>query len=439
MSRPKVMFLTCHLPFPPVSGGRRREYELLRRIGRDVDVHLTVISKTYDEDFRNARVFDEWCTRVSIFPAVPEPDVANDLSPAEPYQILRHRSQEAAGRLPALLEQDHYDVVHVEAFYLMQHVPPACGVPVFLQEQNIEYDLWRQRTATALNKHERRIALAQYLKTLETEIAAWRRSDLCGAVTPEDRATMQRALPDLEVRLVPDGADHLGREHEQVASRPDVAYRDIPIVGFIANFAYQPNLDAALHLCRDIFPTVQSHVPDARLILAGNSPSPEMIDLGRHSERIVVTGRVNSVAPFLDAADVVVCPLRIGGGIKVKVLEALCRGKAIVTTSVGIQGLPGVEGAVLVEDQPTRFAEAVIRLLMNPRERVRLEAAASAFSKTLPAWDDAAGALTGAYFDLISGRVARVERKRTAARTNVGRDPSTPEGAAENEPAFDVI
>jgi glycosyltransferase involved in cell wall biosynthesis len=124
--------------------------------------------------------------------------------------------------------------------------------------------------------------------------------------------------------VVPDAVDHLGSAPlDAVAPRPELV--------FVANFAYQPNVDAAFWLCREIFPRVREQVPEARALLVGNGPPQELQALA--CEHIFVTGRVPSVAPSLDRAAVVVCPLRVGGGIKVKMLEALCRGKAIVASS----------------------------------------------------------------------------------------------------------
>jgi glycosyltransferase involved in cell wall biosynthesis len=213
-------------------------------------------------------------------------------------------------------------------------------------------------------------------------------------VTEEDRAEMLRAAPELHVRVVPDGADHLRAPTN--ASAPDG--RTILLV---ANFAYEPNEDAAVFFVREMLPAVRRRVPDARVLLVGNEPPPAVRALA--SEHVVVTGRVPTIEPYLDRAAVAVCPLRIGGGIKVKVLEALCRGKAIVSTSVGVQGLgAGIERCVAIADSAPAFAAAVADLLERPAARRRLEAAAARFSRRLPRWDESASALADCYRDLLS-------------------------------------
>lgn len=394
------MFVTCHLPYPPYSGGRRREFELLRRVGRDFDVTVAAVSKVYEEDSANAPALKPFCRDVFVFAAQPEAS-----SHPEPAQIVRHRCPELGAYVARAVASGSFELVHAEGFYVMQHLPDPCPVPVLLVEQNVEYVLWRQRAETAPRKADRDTAIAEYLRTLEAEVASWGRADLCGALTRADAAIMTSALPGLEVRLVPDGVEHVAAR-ATVGSAPQGR-----VVAFAANFAYQPNVDAALYLSREVWPRVLRRVPDARLLLVGNAPPAEVRALdGRHA--VVVTGRVPSIDPFLAKASVVVCPLRIGGGIKVKMLEAMSAGKAIATTSVGAQGLEHLAGkAFVVEDHPAELAHAVASLLTDEPTRLALEQEARLAAQRLPTWDDAARALGACYRHLV-----RV-RGRIGART----------------------
>jgi polysaccharide biosynthesis protein PslH len=402
MDRTRVLFVTCHLPYPPYSGGRRREYELLRRIGDSFDVTLCAVSKVYEEDSANAPALKPYCRDVFVFPNAPEPDGSL------PAQVVRHRSPELTEHVAREVAGGRFDLVHVEGFYLMQHVPEECPVPVLLVEQNVEYVLWRQRAETALRRSEREAALAEYLRTLEVETASWARASLCAALTRDDAAIMSAALPGLDVRLVPDGIGRVAPV-QCAGAAPRAG-----VVVFAANFAYQPNVDAALYLCREIWPRVARRVPEARLLLVGNAPPDEVRRLARRRD-VVVTGRVPSVEPFLDEASVVVCPLRVGGGIKVKMLEAMSRGKAIVTTGVGAQGLGALAGrAFVVEDQPGAFAHAVARLLYDAGARRALEHGARSAAAGLPTWDDAAAELGACYRDLAGS--ARGRAAATLAR-----------------------
>lgn len=392
MTTESILFLTCHLPYPAISGGRMREYQLLKRLARHLPIHLCALSKTYEEDIRNTPMLQDLCASVRVFATEPLPQTPSPF----PFQVLRHRSPEATRYLREMLATGNVDLLHVEGFYLMQHVPEDCPVPLLLVEQNVEYALWRQRTE-ASHGEQRKRNLAEYLKTLEAEIAAWKRADMCAAVTPADRHVMLSALPGSDVRVVTNGSDHLLGSINRVETHAEAAS-----VVYVANFAYEPNIDGALFLAEEIWPRISAKVPSARLLLVGNAPPAEILRLAA-DRRVIVTGRVPEVVPYLDRAAVVVCPLRVGGGVKVKVLEALARGKALVTTPVGVQGLPDdVRDACVVEDDPVRFADAVVRLLRRPRRRAALAERALAFAASLPTWNEAAGNLLACYEALVN-------------------------------------
>jgi polysaccharide biosynthesis protein PslH len=391
--RPRLLFLSCHLPSPPISGGRRRELELIRRVAPDFDVHLVVISKTLKLDLAHAGDLRRYCGRVEVFSA--EGSQPSD----EPAQVTRHRCPPATGRIGEILAHEQADLIHVEGFYLMQHVPEWANVPVLLVEQNVEYELQRQQTLTATHASVLE-GFAACARTRAAECESWRRATLLAAVTEEDRQTMLHARPRADVRVIPDGADHLPNLRAVSGDR-EFTRPPAPLVTLLANFAYAPNVDAARHLCHDVLPSLRERAPDVHVWLVGNEPPATVREL--QSCRVRVTGRVPDVVPYLDAADVVVCPLRIGGGIKVKAIEALRRGKAIVTTPIGAQGLPAAaRAAVRIASDPAEFAEATATLLLDATARSEFERRAHQAATVLPSWDDAARELIAVYDELLA-------------------------------------
>jgi glycosyltransferase involved in cell wall biosynthesis len=314
-----------------------------------------------------------------------------------PAQVERHRSPVAARRVAALLAD--VDLVHLEGFYLAQHLPLEPPVPVVLAEQNVEFALWRQRARANGDVG----CVREAHKTRADELAAWRRADLVVAVTEDDRRAILAEEPTLDICVVPDGADHLCRSRRRVKAAPAT-------ILFVGNFAYEPNVDAARFLCETIFPLVRREVPHARLQLAGNAPPRDLAARG-----VSFTGRVARLEPYYDRATVVACPLRIGGGIKVKMLEALTRGRAIVSTSIGVQGLEAAP--VLVRDDAEEFARALVHLLREAHARTDLEARAAAYAARLPTWEAAAGALAECYEEVLalSGGQTAVAARRAGA------------------------
>jgi glycosyltransferase involved in cell wall biosynthesis len=306
-----------------------------------------------------------------------------------------------------------FDVVHIEGYYLLQHIPTKPEVPIVLVEHNIEHLLALQQFMVAVTQQEKSYFWSEYIKTLKWERLMWKRATVCVALTNEDKFTMERLESNIDVRMIPNGSDH--QKKIDVATtfllsnsfEHSVISDNCPSILFVGNFAYEPNTDAALYFSRDIFPLILKDVPDVKLFLVGNAPPPEICSL-TSNKQIEVTGRVASLIPFYKHADVVVCPLRIGGGVKVKVLEALGFGKAIVSTSVGAQGLDlSTYRAVAVADDLRNFAENVVRLLVQPEVRHIQEREALAYARTLPSWDQVLEAFAGLYEEMADYRVSR--------------------------------
>lgn len=421
-ARPQVLFVSCHLPWPAISGGRRRELELIKRIAERFSVHLLVVSKTPERDLGQAAVLRRYCRQVEVFAAAGAQ--ADELDPADPPKVWLHRCPPASRRVAEILANGDADLVHVEGFYLMQHIPTWAWTPLLLVEQNVEYELERQRAVTIGDFG----APPRLICTQTAEQECWRRATQVAAVTAEDAETIERVLTPSHARssrdrcgylanpkvsVVPDGADHVPwlRSPKPVSARERPGD---PLLVLLANFAYEPNVDASVYLCREILPRIRDQVPDAVLWLVGNAPPPAVRALS--GDQVMVTGLVPDVRPYLDAADVVVCPLRIGGGIKVKTIEALRRGKAIVSTTIGAQGLSGTaRDALAIADGPVAFARSVTELLLDHSLRAQLERDAVRAAAQLPSWDDAADALVGLYDQLLEQVPASHERSAAAA------------------------
>jgi glycosyltransferase involved in cell wall biosynthesis len=350
----------------------------------------------------------QYCRRVNLFEAA-EPTTKQQYYADFPHQMKKHMSEEASSYISFLLKDQSFDVVHIEGYYLLQHLPTKVEVPILLTEHNIEHLLALQRFMVAVTEEEKSYFWSEYIKTLKWEQLTWKRATVCVALTQEDKISMERLESNIDVRLIPNGSDHQKKVDDVTKLLSNsfghpVITDNCPSVLFVGNFAYEPNVDAALYFCRDIFPLILKDVPNVKLFLVGNAPTSEICSLASN-RNIEVSGRVPSLIPFYKHADVVVCPLRIGGGVKVKVLEALGHGKAIVSTSIGAQGLDlSTYRAVAVADEATDFAEIVVRLLVHPEERHSQERQALVYAATLPTWDQISEAFARLY-DEMSVRV----------------------------------
>jgi polysaccharide biosynthesis protein PslH len=349
----------------------------------------------------------QYCKSVNLFEAAASPTNKQKYA-LYPHQMKKHISEEASSYVSFLLKNQTFDVVHIEGYYLLQHVPSKCEAPILLIEHNIEHLLALQRFEVAATQQEKSYFWSEYVKTLKWEQLMWRRATVCVALTNEDKIGMERLESSIDVRMIPNGSDHQKKIDDTTTLLSNSFEHSVisdnccPSILFVGNFAYEPNVDAALYFSRDIFPLILKDVPNVKLFLVGNAPPPQICSLTSNGQ-IEVTGRVASVIPFYKHADVVVCPLRIGGGVKVEVLEALGLGKAIVSTSIGAQGLDlSTHRAVAVADEVTDFALNVVRLLQHPEERHIQEREASTYARTLPSWDQVSEAFARLYEEISS-------------------------------------
>lgn len=400
----RILFLTAHLPFPPFSGGRRREFELISRLGKDFEIHLCSITKTWETDIMYISNLLYSCASVNLFKAVFN---YNKQYAIYPNQIKRHTSEEASSYISFLLKNKPFDVVHVEGYYLMQHLPIKPEIPVLLVEHNIECLLNLQRFKLATIQQDKSYYWQEYVYTLKWERTFWKRATKCVTLTTEDESNMRQLEPHIDIRTIPNGIDHRKMIDEAASSnicKNSIVSAKCPSILFVGNFLYEPNIDAALYFSQLIFPLILKDVPNAKLHLVGNAPPPEVSSLTLNKQ-IKVSGYVDSLTNFYKDADVVVCPLRIGGGVKVKVLEALNAGKAIVSTSIGAQGLDlSTYPSLTVADEVADFAEKVVRFLLDPQKRYRQEQQALAYASILPTWDQATEAFVQCYKEIIDYR-----------------------------------
>jgi len=215
------------------------------------------------------------------------------------------------------------------------------------------------------------------------------RFDAVLAVSDADRQTFTRLYPDAvrgPVHIVPTGVD-------TDFFKPSVSPARATQLVFTGSMDWLPNEDAMRYFCRSILPLVRAEEPEAGLSIVGRAPTPAVQSLAAEPG-VEVTGRVDDVRPFMEQAAVYIVPLRIGGGTRLKIFEAMAMGKAVVSTTVGAEGLPVVNGEhLLLADEPRSFARAIVRLIRDQDQRERLGDAARRLVLARYDWSAVAGAL----------------------------------------------
>ncbi len=382
----KILFLTPQLPYPPQKGTALRNWGLINGLAPRHDVSLLSFRAPGQADELPAPLIDA-CERVAT---VPHPErslrdrMRDMLTTRSPDMALRRASTIYTRRLADWLSEESFDVVHIEGIELAPYldvVEAAVQDPVVVfDEHNCEYVLQRRVFFTDLRSPPRWPGAAyswvQWLRLRRYEAEACRRADRVLAVSEADADALRRLVPGLRPTVVPNGIDT--RRYDPSAVEAPTRKNSLVFTG---TMDFRPNVDAVLWFAREVLPLIRAEIPDIHLDIVGQRPHRRLDPL-RGNPAVTLTGWVEDVRPYIARAEVYVAPLRMGGGTRLKLLEAMAMEKAVVSTRLGAEGYPVTDGDELVlADTPTDFAEAVVSLLRSPGRRAALGRTASSFVK----------------------------------------------------------
>jgi glycosyltransferase involved in cell wall biosynthesis len=371
----RVLWVKAGKLLPVDTGGKIRSYNVLRHLAS----HHQLVLLSYYGGKHDAAYEDEIRRH---FPGA-EPihhgsspdglslyvDYARRLISPMPYAVAKFSSRRVRHTVQALLDDRRFDVAVCDFLSASGNFPRRLETPSVLFQHNVESILWRRQAAHEPNLLKRIAFTIEAAKMSRYERDAVRRFHRIIAVSDHDRAEMADMTDLVRVSVVPTGVDV---ECYRAASG---ASPDRPIVMFLGSMDWEANIDAVEHFCREIWPSVRAAVPDALFRIVGRSPHFRVRRLA--SSTVHVTGTVPSVIDYLKEAAVVVVPLRVGGGTRLKIFEAMAAEKSVVSTSIGAEGLDVTDGRdILLADTANEFADSVIALLRDPVRRRQLERAA---------------------------------------------------------------
>jgi glycosyltransferase involved in cell wall biosynthesis len=285
-------------------------------------------------------------------------------------------------QIDKLTRANSYDVLICDFLAPAVNVPRSLSCPAFLFQHNVEAMIWRRHYEVQTNPIKKAYLYGQWRKMRAFEAAACRRFDQVVAVSREDSELMQSQYGISAVDDVPTGVD-------TAFFRPHGAERREPHnLVFTGSMDWLPNEDAIRYFTEQIMPLVKQEIEDVTLTVVGRNPYPALIDLSKRDPSIMVTGRVADVRPYMERAAAYIVPLRIGGGTRLKIYEAMAMEKPIVSTTVGAEGLPVRDGVeLLLADSPATFAAAVVRVLTDEVVAERLSDAAAKLVREQFGWD----------------------------------------------------
>jgi glycosyltransferase involved in cell wall biosynthesis len=357
----KILTLMPYSPVPANFGGAMRIYYLLRSLASEHEVTVVTYGtpdtlKSFQKEFGN---------QVKDIHIVPVPRSAINKRLYQCYSVLSRWSyshicscsNEMQEKINELLANNDFDAVHTE-FPHLGNLEINKDLIRVLDAHNVEYDNFRRMWLKCRSPLKKWFYFNEYKKVYREEIASFRKQNLILTTSKEDMKIIKKDVDNVPGFVVPNGVD-------TSFFTPSGQEPDPYSLVFTGMMGYLPNNDGMRWFLDEVFPLILKEVPEAKIYIVGSKP-PEHLKR-RQSDRVVVTGFVDDVRPYVWKTSVFVVPLRMGSGTRLKVVEAMAMGKAIVSTSLGCEGIPVTDGEhLLIADDPIASARAVLRLFDDP-------------------------------------------------------------------------
>jgi sugar transferase (PEP-CTERM/EpsH1 system associated) len=399
----RVLVVSAHLPYPPRWGFGTRVYQLMRQIASRHDATLLCYASPGNENV--ARLREDF--PVEAVERKPESIAAKRLSQLRslasrmPYDCHTFHSREMQQAIDRLFAEQDFDLVQLESTLLTPFRFPA-GTRIVLDEHNIDYETYARMHETESSALRRAFYRDQERRFQRWERRWWNEVVACVATSEREAEIMRRHAPNTLVAAVPNGVD-------VEYFHPDATPVEPRTLVFNGVLDYRPNIDGVNFLVDEVLPLLRERFPDVRLTVVGRGAASEVRALERRG--VEATGEVPDVRPYLRRAAVVVVPIRMGSGTRLKVVEALALAKPVVSTAVGCEGVDVHDREhLLIGDTAQTFAAQVERLFDDAEGGERLGRAGRELMERQYSWDYA-GRLLEDVYALVVGSEARPQRR----------------------------
>jgi sugar transferase (PEP-CTERM/EpsH1 system associated) len=398
----KILWVKSGGLAPLDAGGKIRSFNLLKELAQQHDTTLFLFFGDHTE--KEHQQLEQYFTHIICEPIeIPSArgfgeavDYAGNLLTLRPYSIAKYCRPNVRRALRQLLRKETFDVLICDFLFTAGAIPWDFPGPKIIFTHNVEEQIWRRHFEVTRNPVWKAVSWREYKTVARAERRYLQQADEVLAVSENDKKLFTSYLDPAKITVIPTGVDvnyFRPREEEQ---RPNT-------VVFTGSMDWMPNDDAMSYFVAAILPLVRQEIPDVELFVVGRKPSQRLQSLAAQERDLHVTGTVDDIRVYVQKAAVYVVPLRIGGGTRIKIFEAMAMGKAIVSTTIGAEGLPVEhEGNIILADEPREFAKQTVRLLRDQRLREKLGCAARELVEQNYSW-----ASVARHFDGVLQRVLR--------------------------------
>ena len=383
----KILWVKAGGLVPPDTGGKIRSYNILRELARE---HAITFFSFYSAHAGDAHselktVFE----KVVCIPLdLPAPKSFREslnygvrLFTHQPYNISKYcRPRGTSCTVCECYSSEAFDVIICDFVIAAGAIPWDSPIPKVLFTHNVESVIWQRHYQVATNPIWKLLSWREWRTMESAEQKYLRRANHVLAVSEDDRDFFCKYIDAARLSVIPTGAD---TQYFRPTATPETLYSLV----FTGSMDWLPNEDAIIFFTKEILPLIRKEVPDVSLTVVGRKPSQRLSELAASEANIKLTGWVEDIRPFLASSAVCIVPLRIGGGTRLKIFEAMSMGKAVVSTTVGAEGLPVRHGEhLLIADEPTAFASSTVGLLRDPARRHELGDAAHKLVEEKYSW-----------------------------------------------------
>lgn len=407
----KLLQLTGRLPYPPDDGGKIGIFNLTKYLslrGHRI-VLLSITSSRKKETSRNIEGLRKWCDVRTVYKNT-ETNLWGlflNLFFKIPYPISKYHTSKVKDAIRKILSNGRFDLVHIDSLhmaYYAEFIQREFKLPVVLREHNVQTTIMERYYRRQENPLIKLYAYLQWQKMHKYEAKICEIFDKCLMITEADKKRVKRMNPSVKTCIIPAGVD-------TSYFYPLKIKEELRSLVFVGDLSWLPNVDALLWFYARVWPRIKKAFLQVKFYVIGRRPPQKIRKLSKKDQNIMVTGFVTDVRPYVAKCSVYIVPLRIGGGMRLKILEAMAMERPVVATSVGAEGIMATDREnIMIADSEANFAERVIELLKDANVRRRLAQGGKRLVEQEYRWESIVEGLEKEYIKVLDERGNRCKR-----------------------------
>jgi sugar transferase (PEP-CTERM/EpsH1 system associated) len=400
----RVLHFAPRVCWPLDTGAKLRNYHLARVLSEKADVTLLAFTDA-QQSLGELEKFYERVIAVPRDPGYTLSKIIRGTFGSTPLPVLNYTTDSMKRALESLLHEQDFDIVQIESIHLMSYLPIIAAARqrslIICDWHNIESELMGRYSEREPNLLKRAYAGKTARLMGEFERRAMHEFDAHITVSQRDAQQLRTLNRDARVLVIENGVDTA--YYEEAAASGSLALGKPKRIVFVGSMDYHANIDGAVSFARDVWPLLRNRHPEVIFTIVGRDPAPEVREL-RSTPGIKVTGTVDDVRPFYREALAAIVPLKVGGGSRLKILEAMAAGVPIVSTTLGAEGLDVHDGHnILIADTDMQLSEKLISVIESKELRQRISTAGRALISERYDWSRLGANLFETYQQLLAG------------------------------------